>query len=82
MFGVCGRTPPGVRELKLGILQLRYRWLASRTPPGVRELKPSVLVLLVALTRRTPPGVRELKLLVTFRLCYQMVVAPLPGCVN
>ena len=33
-----GRTPPGVRELKLMYLVLTLV-LTRRTPPGVRELK-------------------------------------------
>ena len=37
-FGEPGRTPPGVRELKL-IDSLYYGDRSCRTPPGVRELK-------------------------------------------
>ena len=33
------RTPPGVRELKLGVDNTAYT-VVRRTPPGVRELKP------------------------------------------
>ena len=33
-----GRTPPGVRELKRGIIRDLARRIC-RTPPGVRELK-------------------------------------------
>ena len=36
-----GRTPPGVRELKLD-KQKGWKALQGRTPPGVRELKPKV----------------------------------------
>ena len=34
------RTPPGVRELKLGGEAQRHEAQIRRTPPGVRELKP------------------------------------------
>ena len=34
-----GRTPPGVRELKLLKQVRRICVLRRRTPPGVRELK-------------------------------------------
>ena len=33
------RTPPGVRELKLGYLEGLEVVHRGRTPPGVRELK-------------------------------------------
>ena len=36
---IKGRTPPGVRGLKLSSL-LRYSAICCRTPPGVRGLKP------------------------------------------
>ena len=39
-----GRTPPGVRELKLQIFPMLID-LLSRTPPGVRELKHLICVV-------------------------------------
>ena len=38
-----GRTPPGVRELKLVYRGRRTREGKGRTPPGVRELKRDVV---------------------------------------
>ena len=59
---LIGRTPLGVRGLKLLLTVLYPARIICRTPPGVRGLKPS-------LGRRygyggcgrTPPGVRGLK---------------------
>ena len=34
-----GRTPPGVRELKLLLDSIVRQLSVCRTPPGVRELK-------------------------------------------
>ena len=77
-----GRTPPGVRELKLGAGLPRPRG-ASRTPPGVRELKQAGNAQgAVTPARRTPPGVRELKPLLPLAAIAGGAVAPLPGCVN
>ena len=36
---ITSRTPPGVRELKPKLNDLKYLGNAGRTPPGVRELK-------------------------------------------
>ena len=36
---ILSRTPPGVRELKLGSLGKGSPDTVGRTPPGVRELK-------------------------------------------
>ena len=55
------RTPPGVRELKLIVVELLLLHSISRTPPGVRELKQHSRKSFLRLGRRTPPGVRELK---------------------
>ena len=58
-----GRTPPGVRELKLFDFVCVVGDVAGRTPPGVRELKLGCdRALRQDGVRRTPPGVRELKL--------------------
>ena len=57
-----GRTPPGVRELKLVCGLGAVLTAMRRTPPGVRELKLMLDAILRCLTiGRTPPGVRELK---------------------
>ena len=57
------RTPPGVRELKLGHPSAEVVAEGRRTPPGVRELKLIRQGEGVQPVRgRTPPGVRELKL--------------------
>ena len=55
------RTPPGVRELKLGS-SYNAPDNVRRTPPGVRELKHAFGRVLGIWNSRTPPGVRELKL--------------------
>ena len=56
-----GRTPRGVRELKLCAKELR-RNNTSRTPRGVRELKRKNALHDQGGSRgRTPRGVRELK---------------------
>ena len=55
-----GRTPPGVRGLKLA-LRLYYLKVARRTPPGVRGLKPCWNFACFCFSCRTPPGVRGLK---------------------
>ena len=58
-----GRTPPGVRELKLRVWSKVNLLKLSRTPPGVRELKPGRGRAKDGRgASRTPPGVRELKL--------------------
>ena len=58
----AGRTPPGVRELKLSVGQRLKLGMPCRTPPGVRELKLMYSLSLDFIVCRTPPGVRELKL--------------------
>ena len=78
----AGRTPPGVRELKLNLRRNKLI-LQSRTPPGVRELKREAMSNnLGDWRRRTPPGVRELKQHLTPQKKGHGPVAPLPGCVN
>ena len=56
-----GRTPPGVRELKLLLDSIVRQLSVCRTPPGVRELKLVISDTEPMLLCRTPPGVRELK---------------------
>ena len=56
-----GRTPHGVRELKLSALSGMRRESLSRTPHGVRELKPGESYPTYTIGGRTPHGVRELK---------------------
>ena len=57
-----GRTPPGVRGLKL-FLVLAVIANNCRTPPGVRGLKLYLSHQNHIQASRTPPGVRGLKLL-------------------
>ena len=52
----AGRTPPGVRELKLHDCSHIYMIDGCRTPPGVRELKRPIGKDLLQLTVAPLPG--------------------------
>ena len=80
---VCGRTPHGVRGLKLAWTSWATCTISGRTPHGVRGLKSPVEHSKVAVCDgRTPHGVRGLKSIIPYFCLGQDFVAPHTGCVD
>ena len=81
-FTRYGRTPQGVRGLKLCC---RLRGSVSdprRTPQGVRGLKCRGFAIWNQILRRTPQGVRGLKYIALLGVQSYPQVAPRKGCVD
>ena len=77
-----GRSPLGLRELKLGTSFLNLRATDSRSPLGLRELKLFSCPLVQPARSRSPLGLRELKLDLLASVISPFPVAARLGCVN